>query len=157
METISLGLGHFIAHFQWMRLPFHWEDNIQGLCACFQILELVQLVIHPYNSIYFQICIIYVGGVAGWFNTSCGELIFKWWGSAFHFGDLLEEDILLIILYQPHFLDLYFSVDLKSYIWDLQLVLGVLLKTLEGFFREACIVLRSDIDLSFEAHIVSHQ
>ena len=76
METRSVDLGHFIAHFQWRGLPFHWEDNIEGICAYFQILALGQLVIHPYITVYFQICVISVGGVVGWFGTPFGELIF---------------------------------------------------------------------------------
>ena len=68
----------------------------------------------------------------------------------------MEEAILLFIPDQPHFPDLCFLVDLQSYISDLQLVLGVLLKTLKGIFKGGCIVLRSVVDLSFEAHI-SHR
>ena len=75
LQQWRLDLGYFIAHFQWRRLPFHWEDSKEGPCAYFHILASGQLFIYPYSVVYFQIYVISVGGVAKWFCTPFGELV----------------------------------------------------------------------------------
>ena len=60
-------LGHFSTYFQWRRVPFHWDDSKEGPCAYFYILAPGQPFINPYSIVYVWICVISVGGVAGWF------------------------------------------------------------------------------------------
>ena len=67
---------HFSASFQWRRFLLHWEDSIEGIEHHFQILASSQPYFDPYNIVFFQICVISIGRVAGWFNTPFGELIF---------------------------------------------------------------------------------
>ena len=68
----------------------------------------------PTMQFYFQIYVIPVGAVAGCLGTPFGELVFKCWGYALQFGDLLEVIILLFISNQIHFPNLNISVDLQS-------------------------------------------
>ena len=77
LQQWRLDLGHLIAYFQWRMLPFHWEDSKEGPCAYFHILASDQPFIYPYSAFYFQIYVISVGGVTGWFGTPFGELVFQ--------------------------------------------------------------------------------
>ena len=38
LQKWRLDVGHFIAYFQWRRVPFHWEDSKEFPCAYFHIL-----------------------------------------------------------------------------------------------------------------------
>ena len=63
-------------------------------------------ILIPTVQFYFHICVIPIGVVAGCFGTPFGELVFKCWGSALHFGDLLEVVIIFFISNHIHFPDL---------------------------------------------------
>ena len=60
-------------------------------------------IINPIVQFCFQIYTIPVGAIAGNFGTPYGELVFKCWGYVLHFGDPLEEIILLFITDQIQF------------------------------------------------------
>ena len=52
---------------------------------------MAKLIINPIVQYFFENYVILVGVVVGCFGTPFGEMVFKCWGSALHFGDPLEE------------------------------------------------------------------
>ena len=70
---------------------------------------MANLVLNPTVQYCFQNYVIPIGVVAGCFGTSLGELVFKCWGSALHFEDLLKKGL---CIFQSSS-DLYISESLN--------------------------------------------
>ena len=135
---IYSNLDHFSASFQWISFLLHWKEGIEHLEHHIQISACGQTYLKPYNIVLLPDLHFSVGIVAGCFGTSVGQLVFKCWGSALHFGDPLEEiyilyilDLIYIFLNTSEYLNIF--ADMHTQISDLLHVLHVLLKTPRGF------------------------